>query len=980
MPDHDPTTPLSRDATTPLSSERSGELHQFAPNDVLAGRYRILRVAGAGGMGVVYEAEDLELGERVALKTLHAPHDAGERDIARLRREVQLARRVTHPNVCRIYDAGRQDNVIFVTMELLDGETLSHYLSARGRIPASEAKEILRQLCAGLQAAHDAGVIHRDFKSANVMLASRGSTVRAVITDFGLARTTTPSLDAYASHSGTIIGTPAYMAPEQIRGEPVTPATDIYALGIVAFELITGTIPFHDGSLSALVRRTQEAPPSPRQFVPDVDPRWDALIVRCLARDPRERFASAAEVARALDEDIPAPAPQTSRAKWPIAAAIAIAVIAALTVIATRNSPRATTQRTAATTPARRAVAILGFRNLSGRADAAWLSSALTEMLSTEIAAAESLRLVAGEEVARVKRDLAVTDVESHAPATLQKIRSATGADYVVLGSFVALPDKSLRVDVRVQKTTGNDGPASFRATGSESDLFALVANTGAQLRARLGGSAQLAQGIDLRRAVPVNAEAARHFAAGVARLRTFDAIGARDALQKAVAADPQFALAHAELSDAHAILGYDSVAAQDAAKAVELSAALPRSERILIEAKFHQRARRHDKAIELYRSLVALYPDDPEHRVRLVTALIDNSRGQDALAVVKQMDPREPRTPLLEAWAHEMMSDYPPMLAAADRAIAQARTAQNRDVMAEALIMRAWAVASMGRMPEAERAFDEAEDLFAASGNRAGVAKALRRRSFVSWRRGDLDEALRLNQRALKMYDEIGQLLGAANSTGGIGVILKTQGKLREARGHFEDALAIYRRIGDRQNTAWALSSIGDTYSLESQHDAAIRIYEEALPLARELGDLDQTAITLGALGQTYAAKGDWAKAESPLKEALTIFRKNENRSASAEIEASLGDLAFQRGDLRAARRLHEHALSERRAIGERGYVASSQMKLAGLELAEGNAAAALAHATAAATEFQSSQRTQEHADAMRLVARANAALGKRR
>src|SRR5688572_22205280 len=230
MPDRipfDPTTPLSRNATTPQAAT-DFDAPRFAEGDVLAGRYRITRIAGAGGMGVVYEAEDLELGERVALKTLHAGAGATEREVARLRREVQLARRVTHPNVCRIYDAGRHENVLFVTMELLEGATLSEHLSTHGRLSAGEAAAILRQLCAGLQAAHDAGVIHRDFKSGNVMLVRRGSDARAVITDFGLARESASTLDALASQAGRIVGTPAYMAPEQIEGAEITAAVDIY--------------------------------------------------------------------------------------------------------------------------------------------------------------------------------------------------------------------------------------------------------------------------------------------------------------------------------------------------------------------------------------------------------------------------------------------------------------------------------------------------------------------------------------------------------------------------------------------------------------------------------------------------------------------------------------------------------------------------------------------------------------------------------
>ena len=272
QPPFDPTTPLSRDATTPHSGRTSEEVHRFRQGEVIAGRYRIVRVAGIGGMGVVYEVEDLELGERVALKTLHAGPGADEQEVARLRREAQLSRRVTHPNVCRIYDAGRHGEIIFVTMELLEGETLSEHLVARGRLAPDSAANILRQICAGLQAAHDAGVIHRDFKSGNVMLVTRGSDTRAVITDFGLARQSGPALDAFASH-GRIAGTPAYMAPEQIQGAALTPAVDIYALGVVAFELVTGETPFRDTSLPGLVRRLHEPPPTPRDYFPEIDAR-----------------------------------------------------------------------------------------------------------------------------------------------------------------------------------------------------------------------------------------------------------------------------------------------------------------------------------------------------------------------------------------------------------------------------------------------------------------------------------------------------------------------------------------------------------------------------------------------------------------------------------------------------------------------------------------------------------------------------------
>jgi serine/threonine protein kinase/tetratricopeptide (TPR) repeat protein len=990
----DPTKRLSDDATIPQAS--AGDEHRFNPGEVLAARYRVIRIAGAGGMGVVYEVEDLELHERVALKTLHAGPAANERELARLRREVQLARRVTHPNVCRIYDVGRHEDVVFVTMELLEGDTLTAYGAARGRLPYDEAAAILRQLCAGLQAAHDAGVIHRDFKSGNVMLVRRGSEMRAVITDFGLARTSDPTVDALASHTGAIVGTPAYMAPEQIEGAELTPAVDIYALGVVAFELITGEMPFLDTSISGLVRRLREPPPTPRAYMPDLAPKWEALILHCMEREPRDRFENAAAVARAIDDDA-APAfwraasssrgrrrltPSRRNALIAVAAVLAIAVaIGAWTIARRRDSTKAIAS---GTQQARRSVAILGFRNLSQRADAAWLSTALAEMLSTELAAAESLRMVSGEEIARAKRDLGVPEIESHHPPMLAKFRAATGADFVVGGSYVSLPDKTLRLDLKIQRTTGGDTIAAFGTAGTEGDLFSLVARAGAELRTRLGADARLAEGLDLRRAVPANSEAARHFSAGVARLRQFDAIGARQSLENAIAADPQFALAYGELSDAYAFLGYDDKAAAAARRGLEISGGLPRSERLLLEATYHQRSHRLKEAIDLYRSLVKQFPDDPDHRVRLVNALIDNSRGPEALAEVETMKKLhgtydvDPRVDLLESWSADIVSDYKRILTSADRAIAKARAVQNRDVLGEALVMRAVALAGTAKTEEALSSFDEAEDLFGATGNRAGIAKSLRKRSFVFWRRGDLQEARRLNERALKIYQDIGQQLGAASAIGGIGVILNSQGEHSEARARFSEALEIYRRIGDRQNTAWALSSIAGTYVMQQELEEGIRRYEEALTLARELRDVHQTGNTLANIGITYSMKGDLAPAERYLREALDVFRKMGDPTTVAEIEAYLGGVSYRRGDLRAARERFDRALKTRREAGERGGVADVQRALAAVELEERNPTNALALATAAASEYEAEARHADRVRALIIIADANTTLGR--
>ena len=266
---------------------------RFLPGTMLAGRYRVFGLVGRGGMGEVYRADDLKLGQAVALKFL--PADV-ERDAERLSRfldEVRIARQISHPNVCRVYDVGEVDGHHFLSMEFVDGEDLASLLRRIGRLPRDKAIQIARQMCAGLAAAHEQGILHRDLKPGNVMIDGRG---RARITDFGLAR-----LAGDVRGAEAMAGTPAYMAPEQIAGEAVTMRSDLYALGLVLYEVCTGQPAFKGTTVADLARQKSETTPtSPGQIVDGFDPAVERVILRCLEREPANRPASALQVAAAL--------------------------------------------------------------------------------------------------------------------------------------------------------------------------------------------------------------------------------------------------------------------------------------------------------------------------------------------------------------------------------------------------------------------------------------------------------------------------------------------------------------------------------------------------------------------------------------------------------------------------------------------------------------------------------------------------------
>jgi serine/threonine protein kinase len=253
----------------------------FPPGTLLGQRYRISNRLGKGGMGEVYKAADLLLGQTVALKFLPESLLSDERMLERFRGEVRLARQVSHPNVCRVYDLGEADGQPFLSMEFIDGEDLASLLRRIGHLPGAKSLEIARKLCAGLAAAHEKGVVHRDFKPANIMIDSRG---KVLITDFGLAVATGGK---YVADPRS--GTPAYMSPEQLAGAAVTARSDLYALGLVLYEMFVGQHPYGSGLREA-------RPPAMR----DVDPAVEAVVLRCLNADPGARPATALAVAASL--------------------------------------------------------------------------------------------------------------------------------------------------------------------------------------------------------------------------------------------------------------------------------------------------------------------------------------------------------------------------------------------------------------------------------------------------------------------------------------------------------------------------------------------------------------------------------------------------------------------------------------------------------------------------------------------------------
>ena len=1003
------------------------------------GAYRILHQIGQGGMAVVYLAErdDHQYQKRVAVKMVKPGTDT-DQILRRFRNERQTLAALDHPNIVKLLDGGSTEaGLPYLVMEYVEGVPIDRYCDEH-KLTIEERLQLFCSVCNAVEYAHTNAVVHRDLKPGNILITADGV---ARLLDFGIAKLLDPeSLHAPLLTTGDWRPmTPEYASPEQIQGKPVTRAADIYSLGVLLYQLLTGRRPYQMAgrSLAEIERLVCETEPerpstiltsdSGRQAadggsttelvsqarqstIAELRRRLrgdlDTIVLKALRKAPEHRYQSAAEFSRDIQNHLSGLPVQARRPTLSyrserflrrhresvMTAAVVVLVLGSFAgweMLHGIRQPHSTTRAVNVALQPRRSLAIVGFKNLSGARETAWVSTALSEMLSNELSAGERLRIVPGEAVAEAKRDLALDGREgSLVPETLKKMGRILGSDLAITGSYTSnagTNNNELHVDLQLQDTNEGRIVASVSVAGSELQMQELVRQASHELRQKLGvGDVTQADNEHLLAAAPSNPEAMRLYSQGLDRLRMFDALGARDLLQKAVAADPSYSLARAALASAWSTLGYEGKAADEARQAVNLGANLPREDYLRVEGQYYLASRNWDKAISTYNALFSFFPDNVDYGLQLASAQSYAGSGKEAVetlsALVQQNKEagNDPRVDLAISAAASTFGDNRLRRDAAEQAAIKANRQGSKLLAARAWTLECRALANLGEHEKAESVCEQARPVLIEAGDRGAMVRLLHTMAEVPLNRGDFTTAEKLYRQSLAICREIGYVGAMGSEQVNLGLIAVKRGDFAAAEKLYGDALASYQQAGDRNGVAVVLGNTGNLLRNEGRLDEALKSYESTLTLSNELGHRGSAAEALAAIADVMVEEGDLPSAEKNYRQALAIQRDVGEQGPYSETLVSFGQLLRERDDPEQAQKSYEEALSIQQRLGDKEDIAETQLDLAELACDSGKPDEAERLTRAAQHEFLSQNQPNKLIEALSLMVRALLLQGK--
>jgi eukaryotic-like serine/threonine-protein kinase len=919
-------------------------------------RYHIIRVLGKGGMGAVYQAWDKTLEVAVAIKVIRPEASANPEEAKalerRFKRELLLARQVTHRNVVRIHDLGEIDGITYITMPYVHGSDLATVLKKEGRLPLDRVLHIARHVASGLAAAHEAGVVHRDLKPANIMLEDEDG---ALIMDFGIARSTSGT-GVGMTVAGAVVGTVQYMAPEQAQGQPVDQRADIYSFGLILHDMLAGR---RDGgastSISELMQRMRSAPPPLRSSDPAI-PEWlDALVTKCLQPEPAARWQSMNEVVAVIDQAVGGHSvtiPQTAVIKpTPFAgrrglaaAAVALLVLAGAGYFAwTRfSAPQSPTTETVTADGPTIAVAVLPFRNASGESGLDRLGQNLNPLLISSLGQSARVRTVAPDRMNQVLSDLKIAPNATLTRAELARVADWTKTQHVIWGQFTRLGD-AISITANIQDLERNETEAVTATAPNEAGLIPAVSQLAAGIQTALAkGSSDVLSELKQSAWKPTTSsvEALTRYNEGVQLMQQGAFQPALKSYEAAIKEDGNFALALSAISQTYSALGYDDQAAAHSRQAMSLADNLPPQEKYRIAAHHYRMINDNERALDAYENIIKASPNDV--MIRLALGQMYEARGRldeahEQFATIVRDDPKLVEA-LLGLGRVEIFRNNPQAaLEHLTQAQGLAVQLEGRD-QTRANVLQALGIAHfrLNRATEALRLYEESLAIKRKIGDRRGMAASFVQIAEVKKTLGEPRVAEQNYREAEKLRREINDRAGLMITLIDLSTLYHEElGRPKEALPLLGDALRLARDTGNVPVEARALNNIGTVNATLGNYAEAQTNFERALELRQKAKSPREAADTLHNLAETFVRMGRYDLALQRYDEALTLRRDSNDRRNAAIAEQEIGTILELQGRFGAAAESKQRAVQTFRDLGQRDSVLSEGLSAYGRSLA---------------------------------------------
>ncbi len=884
---------------------------ELTTGSTFAGRYQIIEELGKGGMGKVYKVHDTKIKEKIALKLIKPEIAKDKKTIERFSNELRLARKIRHKNICQMFDLGEDRGTHFITMEFVPGQDLKGLIRQSGQLAVGTTINIAKQICDGLTEAHKSGVVHRDLKPSNIMIDTDGD-VR--IMDFGIAR----SLEAKGiTGAGVMIGTPEYMSPEQVDGKDTDQRSDIYSLGVILFEMVTGRVPFEgDTPFTVGVKQKSETPQNPKEINSQIPDDLNNMILKCLEKEKEQRYQSAGELHSELEniekgipttqKVIPERKPLTSREitvtfglkKLFIPALVIVVIVIAVVLIWQPWS-----QKEVVSVPTDKpSLAIMYFKNNTGDADLEHWRMMLSNLLIADLTQSKHIRVLSEDKLYNILSHLNQLEAKTYSSEVLEQVAAQGRVNHIVQGAYAKAGDE-FRINVVLQEVKTGElvGSESVAGKGEES-IFSMVDDLTRRIKESFKLTEQeIASDIDMEvgKITTSSPEAYKYYLEGRKYHGKGELRQSITSMQKAIAIDPEFAMAYRSMNASYTNMGYSSKARECFQKAYELIDRLSDSERYMLTISYNIISYETiDKAFDAAIKLTQSYPEENLGNTRLGQIYNHTERWDKAIERFNIEIQRKNEAPYPYyhiAFAYMAKGLY-------DKATEILEYYINN--LSDNVYIREQLVLCYLCQGKYDFALEEADEGLSLNPAFTSIS---RKKGNIYLCQGDLSEAEKEYKKLLEGEDQGAQL----NGRRGLRDLYIHQGKQEKSKEQLMQGIDQAEKIGEKSLEQELRLGLAYIHLKSSNSEEALKEYKKAWDIAVEQRNSDSQSFILMMKGLTYVEMNSLNEARKAADTLKELIEKGINTNRMRLYYNQVGSIELKKKNYSEAIENFEKALS---------------------------------------------------------------------